>query len=228
MEYNVKDLSERELEHLVNSLVVPRPIAWLSTLDRDGVGNLAPFSYFNVVSSSPPIVMVSFSPKGKKDSLANIRDRGEFVVNVATHHLRHTMVSSAADLEHGIDEAEALGLQTVPSMAVSPPRIREASAALECHVHEVIPVFDSTLVLGRVLHVHVEDRVIRAGRVLPELLCPVSRLGGSLYATVTETYKIPRPAETDHEMLRQLAALDRPRAPAAADEAAPVVGAGGD
>jgi flavin reductase (DIM6/NTAB) family NADH-FMN oxidoreductase RutF len=208
MEYNVENLSGLELEHLVNSLVVPRPIAWVSTQNADGAGNLAPFSYFNVVSSSPPVVMVSFSPKGKKDSLANIRASGEFVVNVATHHLRHTMVCSAADLEHGHDEAEALGLATLASVTVAPPRIADASAALECRVHEVIPVFGSTVVLGRVLHIHVDDDVIRDGRVLPELLCPVSRLGGSLYATVTETYRIVRPAEVDPELLRELAARD--------------------
>lgn len=225
MEYNVNDLSDRELEHLVNSLVVPRPIAWLSTLNKDGIGNLAPFSYFNVVSSSPPIVMVSFSPKGKKDSLANIRDSGEFVVNVATHRLRHTMVGSAADLEHGVDEAEALGLTTAASVSVTPPRIAEAAAAMECRLHDVIPVFDSTMVLGQVLHVHVDDRAIRDGRVLPELLCPVSRLGGSLYATVTTTYKIARPAETDHEVLRELAALDA-EAPDIAAESARASSAG--
>jgi flavin reductase (DIM6/NTAB) family NADH-FMN oxidoreductase RutF len=219
VEYNVNDLTGQELEHLVNSLVVPRPIAWLSTLNKQGVGNLAPFSYFNVVSSSPPVVMVSFSPKGKKDSLANIRESGEFVVNVATHHLRHTMVGSAADLDHGVDEAEALGLATIGSVTVAPPRIADASAALECRLHAVVPVFDSTVVLGLVQQVHVDDAVIRDGRVLPELLSPVSRLGGSLYATVTSTYKIARPPETDQKFLRELAARDAETAKPAADSA---------
>lgn len=224
MEYNVENLTDRELEHLVNSLVVPRPIAWLSTHNADGAGNLAPFSYFNVVSSSPPIVMVSFSPKGNKDSLVNIRASGEFVVNVSTHHLRHTMVSSAVDVEYGVDEAEILGLTTVAGTSVAAPRISEAAAAMECVVHDIIPVFGSTMVLGRVIYVHVDDRVIRRGRVLPELLCPVSRLGGSLYATVTETYKIARPADTDIELLRELAALDA-QTP---DPAASTGSAGGD
>jgi flavin reductase (DIM6/NTAB) family NADH-FMN oxidoreductase RutF len=206
MEYNVENLSDRELEHLVNSLVVPRPIAWLSTQNQDGVGNLAPFSYFNVVSSSPPILMVSFSPKGKKDSLANIKESGEFVVNVATHDLRHPMVASAADVDHTIDEADLLGLPTAASVAVAPPRLADASAAMECRLYDVIPVFGSTIVLGQVVHVHVNDDVIRDGRVVAELLCPVSRLGGSLYATVTSTYKIARPAETDPEILREFAA----------------------
>lgn len=218
MDYSVNDLSERDLEHLVNSLVVPRPIAWLSTTDNLGVGNLAPFSYFNVVSSSPPIVMVSFSPKGKKDSLANIRSSGEFVVNVATHRLRHSMVSSAADLEHGVDETEALGLSTTRSVTVAPPRLANAAAALECRLYKVIPVFGSTLVLGRVQHIYVDDEVIRDGRVPPELLCPVARLGGSLYATVTSTYRIPRPTESDPEVLRALAACDLD-APDAASQA---------
>jgi flavin reductase (DIM6/NTAB) family NADH-FMN oxidoreductase RutF len=217
MEIKAENLSERELEHLVNSLVVPRPIAWLSTVNADGVGNLAPFSYFNVVSSSPPILMVSFSPKGKKDSLANIRQTGEFVVNVATHHLRHTMVVSAADVDHTVDEADLLGLPTARSVAVAPPRLADASAAMECRVHDLIPVFGSTIVLGEVLHFHVNDEVIRNERVVAELLCPVSRLGGSLYATVTSTYKIARPAETDPEILREFASRDDAAAGAGAE-----------
>jgi flavin reductase (DIM6/NTAB) family NADH-FMN oxidoreductase RutF len=205
MEYNVENLTDRELEHLVNSLVVPRPIAWLSTHDKDGVGNLAPFSYFNVVSSSPPVVIVSFSPKGDKHSLENIRATGEFVVNVVSHRLRHPMVVSAADLHATVDEAEVLGLSMAACQVVAPPRIAEAAAALECRIHDEIPVFGSTVVLGQVVHVHVDDEVIRDGRVVAELLSPVSRLGGSLYSTVTETYKIPRPTETDPAILRQLA-----------------------
>jgi flavin reductase (DIM6/NTAB) family NADH-FMN oxidoreductase RutF len=227
MEYNVEALSDSELEHLVNSLVVPRPIAWLSTLNSDGVGNLAPFSYFNVVSSSPPILMVSFSPKGKKDSLANIRETGEFVVNVATHHLRHTMVVSAADVDDTVDEADLLGLPTAASVVVAPPRLAGASAAMECRVHDVIPVFGSTLVLGEVVHVHVDDEVIRDGRVVAELLCPVSRLGGSLYTTVTSTYKIARPAETDPETLREFASRDETAARTVA-EPTDAVGSAGD
>lgn len=208
MEYDVNSLSDLDLQHLVNSLVVPRPVAWISSQNRQGVGNLAPFSYFNAVSSAPPVVMVSFSPKGKKDSLTNIRETGEFVVNVATQHLRHTMVSSSADVDYGVDEAELLGLAMADSVVVRPPRIADARASMECRVHDLVPVFGSTVVLGRVVHVHVSDEVIRDGRVVAELLCPVSRLGGSFYATVTSAYKIQGPTETDPGILRELASRD--------------------
>lgn len=205
MEFDVDALSERELEHLVNSLVVPRPIAWVSTQNKLGVRNLAPFSYFNVVSSSPPVVMVSFSPKGKKDTLANIIETEEFVVNIATHGLRRPMVVSSADVALGIDEMELLGLEPAASSVVTVPRVAAASAALECRLHQVVPVFGSTVVLGRVHRVHVAEEVMREGRVVAELLAPVARLGGSLYTTVVATYRIDRPDYEEPDRLRQAA-----------------------
>ena len=188
------DLDPLDLERLVNSVVVPRPIAWITTLDESGRGNLAPFSYFNVVSSGhPPIVMVSFSPKGKKDTLANLVARGEFVVNLVSDELRAAMVASSAPLAAGDDEARRVGLDTAASASVSVPRLAAARAALECRTHATQPVGEFTMVFGAVAHFHVDDAVIRDGRVDPALLAPVGRLGGSLYATVSEPYRLERP-----------------------------------
>lgn len=195
-----------ELTQLMNSVVLPRPIAWVTTLDADGVGNLAPFSYFNLVSSAPPVVSVAFSQLGRRDTLANIVQRREFVVNVVSHRLRHPMVASSAEADPDVDEAAVLGLATTPAASVTPPRLADAAVALECELHEVLPVYTSHLALGLVRHVHVDESVVRDGRVVPELLTPVARLGGSLYTTVTTSYRIDRPGSAEPELLRRLAA----------------------
>lgn len=205
MEFDVSNLAAVERVNLVNSLVVPRPIAWVGSLDTRGIGNLAPFSYFNLVSSSPPVVMVAFGGASRKDSLSNIIETEEFVVNVASHDLRHSMVASSAEVAPEVDEAEVTELETAPSIRVGPPRLAGACAALECRLHQVIPVFESHMVLGRIEHIYVADEVIRQNRVVAEILAPVGRLGGSLYTTVTHTYRIDRPTTADPDQVRRLA-----------------------
>jgi flavin reductase (DIM6/NTAB) family NADH-FMN oxidoreductase RutF len=195
LEVDTQALTPLDCERLINSLVVPRPIAWITTIDETGVGNLAPFSYFNVVSGgSPPVVMVSFSPKGRKDTLANLVDTGEFVVNIVDESLRAKMVESSGEHAPGVDEAALLGLATEPSVAVAPPRLALARAALECRTDGTYPIDDYTVAFGRVARLHVADAVIRDGRVDPQLLAPVGRLGGSLYTTVTKVYRMERPS----------------------------------
>jgi flavin reductase (DIM6/NTAB) family NADH-FMN oxidoreductase RutF len=198
MDVDTRSLTPLENERLINSLVVPRPIAWVSSLGADGSGNLAPFSYFNVISGgTPPVVMVSFSPKGAKHTLDNLLETGEFVINVVSDGLRAPMVQSSADAELGVDEAATLGLPTTPSTQVAPPRLRDALAALECRLHGTHRIDGSTAAFGRVVHVHVADDVVRDGRVDPTLLAPVARLGASLYTTVTTAYRMERPRPGD-------------------------------
>lgn len=195
MEVDAADLSVLDSERLINSLVIPRPIAWVSTVDAAGRGNLAPFSYFNVVSSGPPpAVMISFSPKGRKDTLRNLVETGEFVLNGAGHDLREEMVASSAEFALSVDEAEVLGLAMTPSTKVRPPRLAAARTALECTTIGTQAIDDSTIAFGRVVYLHVSDEVLRDGRPDPVLLAPVGRLGGSLYTTVSDVYKISRPA----------------------------------
>jgi flavin reductase (DIM6/NTAB) family NADH-FMN oxidoreductase RutF len=187
-------LSALDSERLINSLVIPRPIAWVTTTDMAGRGNLAPFSYFNVVSSGPPpAVMISFSPKGRKDTLHNLVDTGEFVVNVVSDDLREEMVASSAEFGLSIDEAEVLGLGMTPSVKVRPPRLAGARTALECRTIGTHSVDSSTVAFGRVVHLYIADAVLRDGRVDPVLLAPVGRLGGNLYTTVSDVYRISRP-----------------------------------
>jgi flavin reductase (DIM6/NTAB) family NADH-FMN oxidoreductase RutF len=205
MEFDVSNLAAVERVNLVNSLVVPRPIAWVGTANARRVGNLAPFSYFNLVSSSPPVVMVAFGGMGRKDSLANIIETEEFVVNVVSHDLRHPMVASSAEVAPEVDEAAVTGLEVVPSTCVAPPRLAGAAAALECRLHQVIPVYESHMVLGRIEHIYVDDEVIHEDRVVAEILAPVGRLGGSLYTTVTHSYRIDRPTTADPDQVRRLA-----------------------
>ena len=189
------DWDPKQIYFLLTGLVVPRPIAWVSTIDADGVRNVAPHSYFNLVSSNPPHVM--FSSIGVKDTLRNLRATGEFVVNVVTADLVEEMNATAADLPSGIDEFDWVGLDTIPSRTVAPPRVARAKAHLECRVAHDLEVGNGNLVVGEVTHLHIDPSVWSGGRVDPILLDPVCRLAGTGYATLGEVFKLPRPSWHD-------------------------------
>lgn len=189
------DLPPREVYFLLTSLVVPRPIAWVSTLAADGTRNLAPHSYFNAISSHPPIV--HFTSSGVKDTLRNARASGEFVVNVVSRDLLEAMNTTAADFPPGEDEFAWAGLDATPSTWVAPPRVTDAKAALECRVREVLSMGNGTMVFGDVVGFHVADEVWRDGRVDPELLQPVGRLSGANYALPDRVHRLPRPRWSD-------------------------------
>jgi len=193
-----QDLPPAEAYRFLSSLVIPRPIAWISSTGSDGSVNLAPFSFFNLVAGSPPTVMVSIgSRKGvPKDSLRNIRETGEFVVNIVSEEMARSMNLTSKEYDYGVDEFEAAGLESAPSMEVHPPRVKDAAAALECRATQFIPVDGSTytLVLGQVLRYHVRDGLLRPnGLVDGQLLRPVSRLGGGEYAGLGEVFELARP-----------------------------------
>jgi flavin reductase (DIM6/NTAB) family NADH-FMN oxidoreductase RutF len=179
------DLPPREVYHLLTGTVVPRPIAWVSSLAADGTGNLAPHSYFNVISSDPPIVhFTSSGVRRIKDTLDNVRTTGEFVVNVVSRDLLEPMNLTAADFPPEENESSWAGLETVPSKRVAPPRVARARAALECRVRTVLSMGNGNMVFGDVVHIHVDDAVWRDERVDPALLEPVGRLGGAGYTRV--------------------------------------------
>ncbi|WP_051579779.1 flavin reductase family protein [Pseudonocardia acaciae] len=195
MELSPKSVPLQDLEHVINAIVVPRPIAWITTTEPStGVHNLAPFSYYNAVSMAPPVISVAFSPKGKKDTLENIRSTGEFVVNVPTHELGSAMVASSDQVAADVDEIEMVGLSTAPSAEVLPPRLGESPVSLECRLDREIGVYDCVMVLGEVVHVHVDESVMANGRVAVERLHPVGRLGGSLYTHVETSYRMRWPS----------------------------------
>jgi flavin reductase (DIM6/NTAB) family NADH-FMN oxidoreductase RutF len=193
LELDLAGLEERERYFLLTSVVVPRPIAWVSTLDAEGTRNLAPYSYFNACSATPPIV--HFTSTTSRDSLANVRATGEFVVNVVSEDLAPAMRVSSAALYSGEDEFEVAGLQTVPSRIVAPPRVAGAKVALECRLRQLLEMGEGTMVFGDVLHVHVERSVWREGRVDPTLLRPVGRLSAPYFTTVSDVYSLELPED---------------------------------
>lgn len=189
-----------------NSVVVPRPIGWIGTLGPQGVANLAPFSYFNALSAAPPMVMfccnASHSEGGDKDTLHNTRARGEFSVNLVTWALREQMNVSSAPAPRAVDEFELAGLEKAPCQLIGAPRVAAAATSLECRVVRIVdlPTDESsgqinTMVIGRVLGVHVRDDLVDAqGRVDVMGERPLTRLGGFRYGVVTEIFEMPRPA----------------------------------
>jgi flavin reductase (DIM6/NTAB) family NADH-FMN oxidoreductase RutF len=176
---------------LLTALVVPRPIAWISSLDAAGVGNLAPHSFFNVACANPPIV--SFTSVGDKDTLANVRATGEFVVNLASEPLLRQVNDTSARFGADVDEAEALGIALEPSALVAPPRVVDSPASLECTLHSSHELGDSTLVLGRVVAISVLDAALVDGHPAMEHLRPVSRLGRDEWGLPPEVVSVTRP-----------------------------------
>ena len=190
---------------LFNSVVAPRPIGWVSTIDARQRVNLAPFSYFNAVAPAPPMVMFACNAppdRAEKDTVANIRAVPEFVVNFVCFAQRDAMNRSSAEVPHGEDEFALAGLQALPSTHVRPPRVAGAPAHLECRVVRVLDIEPqgpgeslSTIVIGRVVGLHVDERYLDADkRFDTSAASPLVRMGGFLYATLGEILEIGRPA----------------------------------
>lgn len=180
---------------LLTALVVPRPIAWVSTLDADGRGNLAPHSFFTVASHRPPTVL--FSSLGHKDTVSNIEATGEFVVNVATEPLLQQVNASSAPFEPGDDEALRLGIEMEPSEVVSPLRVAGSPASIECRLDRVIEVGKSFVVLGEVVAITVRSDVLQDGHPAMEHLQPLSRLGRDEWGRPPEVFRLTRPASPE-------------------------------
>lgn len=180
---------------LLTALVVPRPIAWVSTCDADGRGNLAPHSFFTVVSGEPP--MVAFSSLGRKDTLRNVEATGEFVVSVASEPMLEAINASSAPFEHGHDEAEHLDIAMAPSLTVRPPRVATSPASLECRLEQVVEAGNGFLVIGRVVSVNVDDDVLVDGHPEIARLKPVSRLGRSEWGRPPEVFEMERPGSVN-------------------------------
>ncbi|WP_135825431.1 flavin reductase family protein [Halorussus ruber] len=178
--------------------VVPRPIAWVSTTNPDGIDNLAPYSFFNVVAYDPPVVMFApvdddDAPGGLKDTPRNVRETEEFVVNVVTESVAEAMNQTSATLPAGESEFDRADLTRADSTAVTPPRVAESPVAFECSLYEMVDVGESTMVLGEVEWVHVDDEVTTDGKMDVEKLDAVGRLSGSLYATTENRFSMERP-----------------------------------
>ena len=170
---------------LLNSVVVPRPIAWVSTRSPEGVDNLAPHSFFTISSVTPPVVQ--FTSVGAKDSLRNAQATGEFVVCLCPEDLADEVNATATDFPPDVSEFDAVGLEREPSRRVAPPRVAASPVALECRL---VGTRDfgggSTVVFGEVVWVAVDERVLRDDRPAIDLLRPVARLGANEWSTIGE------------------------------------------
>lgn len=188
-----------------NALVAPRPIGWISSIDAAGHVNLAPFSYFNALSSAPPMVMYcangAHAEGGAKDSLRNVREVPEFVANIVSFELREAMNITSSPAPHGVDEFVLAGLTAAPSQMVRPPRVAQSPVHLECRVVQIVELpsdekrgHTNTMVIGRVIGIHIADEMVKDGMIDTARISPVARLGYLDYCAVTETFTMPRPS----------------------------------
>lgn len=180
--------------------VTPRPIGWVTTVDREGRVNLAPYSFFNAISGKPPMVCFSAGLKrdgSKKDSHRNAEETGEFVWNAAIADLSREVVLSSKELPHGESEIELTGLAVLPSIKVKPPRVAASPIHFECKVWKVLPLGErptSHLVIGEVVLIHIDERILNErGRIDPHKYVTLARLGGEWYARTTDLLEIKRP-----------------------------------
>ena len=203
MEFDPQTLPPNGMYKLLISSVVPRPIAWVSSVDAAGVRNLAPFSYFMAITDDPPTIAFSASFRGagadgKKDTLRNVEATREFVVNVVDDERAAQMNVTSGDYPPEIDEFEVAGLTVAPGVRVSVPRVADAPISMECRLDRVVPVGRANLVLGRIVYMHVRDGLYdpATGRVDMHRLRPVGRLSGNLSTHVHDIFEMKRPSET--------------------------------
>jgi len=181
--------------------ILPRPIAWVSSVASDGVTNLAPFSFFTAISADPPTLC--FAPGrrsidgSKKDTLRNIEETGEFVVNIVGEDTAEKMNETATDYPSDISEFEEVGLTPAPSVVVKAPRVAESPVNFECRKYDIISIGPdgpggAALVIGEIVRIHVAERVLREGKIDPALLRPIGRLGGMEYTRTRDRFVMTR------------------------------------
>jgi len=180
---------------LMIGVIVPRPIAFVSTVNREGRVNAAPFSYFNALTSEPPLIGISISLRAglPKDTLRNIRETGDFVVNTVTERMAARIVQASGDWPEEVDELALVGFTPAACDLVRSPRVVESPVNLECRLHREIELGRAFLVVGEIVRAHVSDDVLTDGRVDVEKLRPLGRLGGDAYSVVREVLHLPRP-----------------------------------
>jgi flavin reductase (DIM6/NTAB) family NADH-FMN oxidoreductase RutF len=189
------ELDPQSRYKLLIGAVVPRPIAWTSTVDKDGVRNLAPFSFFTVASRNPPMLCISVGPRVQrppdtKDTLSNIEETGEFVINIVSLPLSNTMHESSKNHPPEADEFEKAGLTPAPCEVVGAPRVEEAGVSMECVLDRVLELGTDHLVIGRMVRFHVRDELYENGRINVEKLQPLGRLAGN-YTKVETIFDLP-------------------------------------
>ena len=201
MTLDFETLPPRDAYTWMINMIMPRPIAWVSTISAEGKTNLAPFSFFQGVCAKPPTVIFcgSHDRTGKqKDSVVNVRQVPEFVVNIVPYALAEKMNLTAAPLPHGESEFEKFDIATAPSLKVKPPRVADTPVAFECRLDRIVDLGDgpsgSSVVFGRIVSAHVSDAMLGAdGQIDPRKLDPIGRMGGDFYTRTSELFSISRP-----------------------------------
>ncbi len=191
----------RDIYKLMVGVIVPRPIAFVSTVDAGGCCNLAPFSFFTAISANPPVICFSPMVRGGdslyKDTLNNIRATGEFVVNVVSEDFAAKMNICSGEYPPEVDEFKVSGLTPVPSDLVKPPRVLESRVNMECRLVRIVDVsakpLGGSIVLGEVIRFHVRDELFQNFKIDPDKLRPVGRMGGPTYTRTTDRFEMERP-----------------------------------
>ena len=192
-----------DVYRLLSGSILPRPIAFVSTMSTEGILNLSPFSFFTVASANPPIIafcpMVRGNPRPKKDTLVNIEATKEFVVNICSEDFAAQMNSTAGEYPPDVDEFELSGLTPVPSEIVKPPRVQESRVNMECKLHQLIPIssefLGGTIVLGEVVRFHVRDGIANdIGEIDADQLDAIGRMAGPVYVRTKDRFEMIRPA----------------------------------
>ena len=193
------------------ALVAPRPIGWISTVDKQGKVNLAPYSFYNAMSEFPPIVCFgitgTYGSTPTKHSRMNAESTGEFVVNMVSAVLAKQMNITTSMVDYGVDEMKLAGLTPAPSRYVKPPRVAESPIALECKYWKTIEMpieegretHQATVVFGRVVGIHVDDSIVKNGRIDTLAFKPVARLGYSEYTTTDNVWRMRRPDDPRYQ-----------------------------
>jgi flavin reductase (DIM6/NTAB) family NADH-FMN oxidoreductase RutF len=210
MDIKVSDTSYRDLHHILLSSVAPRPIAWVSTVSASGLPNLAPFSFFNCVCVDPPLL--AFAPGLRpsrnaestygepKDTLRNVRETKEFVVNVVTYDLLEQMNVTSGEYESTVNEFELAKLTPSPSRIVCPPRVGESPVSFECKLYQILEFSSApgsgALVIGEVVAIHINDAHLKEGRLDRNALDLIGRMGGIQYARTRDRIGLARPDAT--------------------------------
>lgn len=193
--------SLKENHKIMIGSIVPRPIAFVSTKSNDGILNLAPFSYFNGVCSNPPTIMFAPARRGydglTKDTLNNIQDTKEFVVNLVSEEISEPMVACATDYDKEVDEFEIAGLTPIDCVKVKPPRVKESKVSFECSLNTVVEIGRAEagagfIVIGTIVMFHIDDMVYKDGHIDLEVLNPIGRLAGNAYTRIIDTFDIVR------------------------------------
>jgi len=188
-------ISPGDFYRFMISVIVPRPIAFVSTTDAEGRHNVAPFSYYNAITNQPPLIGISINHRRgtPKDTYRNIEQTGEFVVNTVDEALGARMVQTSGEWPEDVDEFRLAGLTPVASDLVKPPRVGESPINLECRLYRSIELGATHFVVGEILRAHVRDDVWSEGRVDIARLKPLGRLGGDGYSVVRDVIHMPRP-----------------------------------